>query len=132
MKTPKKTYLLWLGVAAVIVLIFFFLSGKPKTEEGMILFFGESCPHCQNVERYIADNNIREKIKFQELEVYSNPENAQVLAAKARSCGLDTRNGLGVPFFYDGQDCYLGEEEIVSFFQERLGSAATGNEENNK
>lgn len=120
MKTPKKSALLWLGAAIALILIFFWLSRQPKADVGMILFFGESCPHCQNVEEYIDQNKIREKLEFQELEVYRNQENAQILAAKAKSCRLDIKNGLGVPFFYDGQNCYLGEDEIIAFFRERL------------
>lgn len=88
-------------------------AAKPK----MILFYGDTCPHCKNVENYIAANNIKAKFSFQELEVYNNKDNAQLLGEKATQCGLDTTNGVGVPFFFDGQKCILGDQEIINFFQ---------------
>lgn len=88
-------------------------AAKPK----MILFYGDTCPHCKNVEEYIKANNIKAKLSFQELEVYNNKENAQLLGIKAKECGLDTSQGVGVPFFFDGQNCISGDQDIINFFQ---------------
>lgn len=89
------------------------LNGKSK----MILFFGDTCPHCKTVENYINENGVREKLSFQELEVYNNANNASLLGKKARQCGLDTSDGVGVPFFFDGQNCFQGDEQIIEFFK---------------
>lgn len=102
-----------IALAAVIIFALAWLLQKPK----MILFYSTSCPHCQIVEKYISDNNIDAKLKFQKLEVSQDPVNGALLEKKARECGLDVSQGLGVPFFFDGQKCLLGDQEITNYFQ---------------
>jgi len=111
-KTPKTTYLLIaLGVVLIAALAFIFR--QPKA----ILFYSSSCPHCQKVEQYITDNGVRQKLKFRELEVSANQANAQILEGKARACGLNTDQGVGIPLFFDGQKCYSGDTDIITYFQ---------------
>jgi glutaredoxin len=114
MKKNKTLYII-LGVVALLVILV--LLGRLTNKPDMILFFGDTCPHCQNLEKYLADNNIRSKVKFQELEVYNNKDNAQLLAQTAQKCGVDTTNGIGVPFFFDGKNCLEGEQPIENFLQ---------------
>lgn len=117
MKLKKyKTLIIVIAVIVVILAILIplrKLTGKPQ----MILFFGDTCPHCKNVENYIAANNVKNKLSFQELEVFNNPDNSVLLGEKAKQCGLDTSNGVGVPFFFDGQNCIEGDEQIIEFFK---------------
>jgi hypothetical protein len=106
----------------IIFLVLIFLAalsslGRLTNKPEMILFFGDTCPHCKNVDDYIAQNGIRDKVKFQELEVYNNPANARLLNAKAKQCGLDTTAGVGVPFFFDGTSCLQGDEPIINFLK---------------
>lgn len=88
-------------------------AGRPK----MILFYSDSCSHCKNVEEYINSNGIKDKLSFQELEVSKNQANASLLQKKARQCGLDPNQGLGVPFFFDGEKCLIGDQDIINYFQ---------------
>lgn len=91
---------------------------KPKPEPtGMILFYGDTCPHCKIVEQYINDNNIKAKLQFTELEVFNNKANSALMLKKAKACQLDTTKGMGVPFFFDGQNCLLGDQDIINFFK---------------
>ena len=83
----------------------------------MIFFYGSDCPHCKNVEEYLDGSDVRTKLSFQELEVYNNQKNAQLLAKKAQKCRLDVSQGIGVPFFFDGQNCIVGDENIINFFK---------------
>jgi len=99
-------------IIVVVIAIFALMAfSQPK----MILFYGDTCPHCEVVEEFIAENNIKEKIQFKELEVYNNKANAQLLYKKATSCGLDVEQGVGVPFFFDGKNCLLGNKDIIDF-----------------
>jgi hypothetical protein len=107
----------WPAVIIAIVVIFVGAIIIAKRQPTLILFYGDTCPHCQNVEEYIVANNIRAKLSFQELEVYNNQTNAQLLAAKAKRCGLDTSAGVGVPFFFDGQNCLVGDQPIIDYFK---------------
>jgi len=89
----------------------------PPTEETVILFYGDTCPHCKNVEEYLNNNKIRERFSFQELEVYNNPTNAARLTKAAKDCQLDTKAGVGVPFLVDGEKCLMGDRDIINYFQ---------------
>lgn len=90
-----------------------------KTE--LILYVGETCPHCKIAEKYIADNNLEEKIPLIEKEVYNNNANSQELTQKAKFCNIQD-DKIGVPFlwFYskaDGVNCLIGDQEIINFFE---------------
>jgi glutaredoxin len=116
MKIKKyKPLIITLVLVAILALILSLgrLTNKPE----MILFFGDTCPHCKNVENYIQTNNVKSKLNFQELEVFNNADNASLLGEKAKQCGLDTSNGVGVPFFFDGKNCIQGDEPIIEFFK---------------
>jgi len=91
-----------------------------QTEESqIILFYGDGCPHCAIVEEYIKKNSIKEKLSFGEKEVYHNQNNANDLAQKAQICGIPT-NSIGVPFLWDGLKCYVGDQEIIDFFNQKI------------
>lgn len=110
LKKQLPAILLTIGVIAIAVL----MAATKKNEA--ILFYGETCPHCKNVDKYIEENNIRELIEFKELEVSKNQGNASLLNQTARNCGLDTMMGIGVPFFYDGEKCLMGDVDIIDYF----------------
>jgi len=82
----------------------------------MILFYSLSCPHCQTVEQYINDNQIKEKYSFTELEISENQKNSAKLVSIAKDCGYDTNN-LGVPFLWTGESCLMGDVAIIDFFK---------------
>lgn len=88
--------------------------------EGILLFYGEGCPHCENVDEFIAQNNIAQEVQFTELEVYYNADNQNILAQVAQKCGIST-DSVGVPFLYDGENCMVGDQPIIDFFAAKLG-----------
>jgi glutaredoxin len=85
-----------------------------------IFFYGNTCPHCEDVEKWMKANKIEEKMKIVKKEVYDNSENAQELSLAAQSCGLDANN-IAVPFLYAGNKCYIGTPDIVSYLSQRTG-----------
>ena len=111
-----KTLIIVLGIIAFLIILS--ISGRflNKNESGMIFFYGNSCPHCKEVEEYIATNNIKAKLNFKELETWENQSNAALLASKAKQCGVDISQGVPVPLFFDGQNCYVGSDKIKEFF----------------
>lgn len=111
MKKLKKLWPLFLSLAILIVLLVL-ISTKPK----VILFYGDTCPHCQNVEEYLVTNPT--KTKYRHLEVYQNKQNAILMANKAKSCGLNTKT-VGVPFLFDGENCLVGDENIINWFSQQ-------------
>jgi hypothetical protein len=94
--------------------------GNTESLDGIILFYGQGCSHCANVDKYIAENNVKERVTFAELEVFSNEDNAELLRDKAVICGLAT-NSIGVPFLWDGSKCMVGDQDIIKFFKEKMG-----------
>jgi len=90
-----------------------------RTDTPIVFYFGETCPHCKIVEEFIEKNDVESKVKFSKKEVYNNKDNADEAVAKAALCGIDKKN-LGVPFLWDGEKCYIGDEQIINFFKEKI------------
>ncbi len=115
-------------IIILVVIIFFgglVLLGRLTNKANvptMILFYGDTCSHCKNVDDYIKANNVHQKLKFRELEVFNNQNNAALLAQTAKQCGFDMTSGVGVPFFFDGAKCLQGDVVIIDFFKAQLSS----------
>jgi glutaredoxin-related protein len=114
----KKNLRIGLVIISLIVVASLLALAKSKQVKSpeSILFYSNYCPHCKNVEKYVNDNNVKSKVTFTELEVADNADNAQVLFNKAKKCNLDTNN-LGVPMYFDGEKCLVGDEEIIKYFE---------------
>jgi glutaredoxin len=129
----KKTilFLMLLGIFAAVAGSFYFLKRYNNTSSSntfsnstsstIVLFYGIGCPHCAKIEEFIKENKIKEKIAFEEKEVYFNKENAKQLIEVAKKCGFN-ENEIGVPFLWDGknQRCIIGDKPIINFFKEKL------------
>ena len=88
---------------------------------GIILFYGNNCVQCTRVDSFIKDNNIESKIVFTKLEVLQNPVNANIMEDRAQVCGLDPAQ-IGVPFLWDGKNCFIGYVDVIKFFQGKIHS----------
>jgi len=112
----KTVKLLILAVAILIIAgLTVVLIKKQPTQ---ILFYSDTCPHCKIVEQYIKDNNVKSYLVFRELEVSSNTANSQLLGKKAAGCGI-SGDSIGVPFFFDGQNCLVGDSDIIKYFSSK-------------
>jgi glutaredoxin len=117
--------LIFFGITVLIGIGFYFSREKNSSPnqdlKGIVLFYGIGCPHCAKVEAFIKENKIKEKIAFEEKEVYFNKENAKQLIEVAKKCGFNEKE-IGVPFLWDGenQKCIVGDEPIINFFKEKL------------
>ena len=113
-------------IIILIVVLVVFLKKESQTkvndngsqQNQIILFYGDGCPHCAKVEKYIKENKIKEKLSFEEKEVYYNKNNAKELEEKAKICGMPT-NSIGVPFLWDGSKCLTGDQDIINFLKEK-------------
>lgn len=119
--------LLWISLACFIVLggIFFWASKNGEiyqnnsSDKESIFFYGATCPHCRNVDKFLEENKgVEERFKFEKLEI-SNKDNAKRLMEKAEKCGLPTDN-IGVPLFWDGEKCIVGDVDIISFLKSKI------------
>lgn len=90
------------------------------SDKNIILYYGETCPHCKIVEEYIAANELDAKIEMTKKEVYNNRINQSDLVNKARSCGMVGRS-VGVPMLWDKTSgkCYSGDVEIIDYLKSK-------------
>lgn len=122
MNKDKKQRLTWVIGAIVVVAVALAMmalgrnGGESYDKDKMTLFYSNSCPHCETVEEFIDENSIDEKFDFQRLEVSMSTRNSQRLAGRAQTCGLNP-NTLGVPFLWTGEECMMGDVDIIEYFQ---------------
>ena len=90
---------------------------------GRILYYGAECPHCKDVEKFIDDNKLADKVPFQKKEVWHDQGNAKEMTEKATSCGL-AENAVGVPFLYADGKCYVGTPDVEGYFQQQAGRSS--------
>ncbi len=104
----KKTLLLILAIFALIIF------PANAGESGPILFYGEGCPHCAQVEKYLQDNEP--PVKIEQKEIYRHPENAEEFnkICEEHNIGLMNR---GVPFLYAEDKCYIGRSQIIEYLE---------------
>jgi len=118
----KKLLLLIISGAVLAVILFAFgasrLNKSQPEETEIILYYGDICPHCAEVEEYIIENNVKEKVNLQEKEVYHNKENLNELIKKAEICQIPA-GSLTVPFLWDGKTCHADPAEIINFFNQK-------------
>jgi glutaredoxin len=107
----KKTLVILLFISFILV-----LSGCQGSDSGKIIFYYSlTCPHCKNVEKYVADNNVKAKVDFIEKEVSENMQNATDFMNKVAKCGIKPEEA-GVPLLWDGSTCLVGDEPIINYF----------------
>lgn len=89
-----------------------------------IFYFGNTCPHCEDVEEWFNANQVESKISFVKKEVYDDRNNAAELKKVAASCGLDTAS-IGVPFLFAEGQCLIGAPDIIEYFAQKLNIELT-------
>jgi len=91
-----------------------------QVTQGIIFFYGQECPHCQDVEKFNTDNHIADKVKFDSVEVWHNQDNANLMLQKAKDCGISS-DAVGVPFVWSDGKCYVGTPQVEDFFKQKAG-----------
>ena len=90
----------------------------------LIFYWGEGCPHCENVEKWLEENNIDQKLKINYKEVYQNKNNQTELYTTAQQyCPDIISNGnIGVPTGFNPIDkkCIQGDTPIIKFLSDKL------------
>lgn len=115
----KKNIILIIIAIIVLAGVLYFVA-QNKIQQGIILFYSESCPHCKNVEDYIAQNKVEDKIMFTRLEISNNQKNLDLSAQKATICKIDISSGVPIPFLWNNGKCIVGDQDIIKFFQDAI------------
>ncbi len=103
----------------------------PISEEGIVIYYGITCPYCKDVDEWIEQEQAEQLLEIEQKEVYENRDNANELTQVAVSCGYDTQRGVGVPFMYAEGQCYSGKFEIIDYLEKRLELTQFGSQEEN-
>jgi len=124
-----KKILPFLIIVAILVGFYFLTSKKPASvttsapNSDLVLFYGSTCPHCKIVEEFISTNQIDQKIKINQLEVYENQSNASTFASMVKEICPNqlSSEGLSVPFLIDQKDkkCTIGDTPITDYLTEK-------------
>jgi len=126
MKNNERNVLILVIIGIIVVfgglIIAKKYASKSIADGRKIFFYSTTCPHCLNVEKFIADNKVEEKFKFEKLEVGASQDNALLMINYAKKCGLAENEAYSVPQFWDGAkgDCYAGEQEIEAFLKTKI------------
>ncbi|MFA5746996.1 MAG: hypothetical protein WC926_02880 [Candidatus Paceibacterota bacterium] len=95
------------------------VGGKPAAPAPagqIVLYYGDTCPHCKDVEAWLEANKMQEKVAYQSKEVYRNMDNSNELVATAAACGITDPNKILIPFLWTGSACLIGVPDIETFF----------------
>lgn len=111
---------------AFIISLAVFFPAPMLAESSNIFYYSVTCPHCAKVEEFFKKNNVVEKFNIVSKEVSQNPANA-----KEFYDALIFRNvapsDMGVPYLiFEGQ-ALSGDQEIINYFQNKLGLPAGNN-----
>ena len=138
MQKQITTLLLVMMIAGLMALV---VMGSQKKERQLtqeklstlqnsepVFYYGNTCPHCKDVEEWFEKNEVSSKISFSQKEVYDNRINSAELTKVAVSCGIPS-NQIGVPFLYAKGECYVGSPDIIAYFTAELEAAGQPIEE---
>ncbi len=125
-----KNKLLTALIVFFVVLGFYKLTSKKpdsidiiQDNSDLILFFGNTCSHCKDVEEFISKNQIDQKIKINQREIYDNKSNATLFTKTVQEICPDQSsiNGLPVPFLIDTKDkkCFIGTPSITEYLTQK-------------
>jgi len=119
----KKEYLIYIitGLLVLAGIIFAIIyKNKPIVlSNNLTLFVKDGCPHCTNVEKFITDNKVNDKVLVEQKNIGSS-QNIKEMIAYSQKCGLDTNN-LGTPLLWTGTEgkCIVGDVDIISYLTEK-------------
>ena len=68
-----------------------------------VYFFGKTCPHCQDLNEWMAADGTHSKHDIEKREVYFNAENGAAFQAVTNALGIE-EGSAGVPFMIRKSD----------------------------
>ena len=118
MNKAAKIFSLFIIISLVLILSLYFLykNNKIIKQDEILFFYGTTCPHCKNVEDFIKENNLEQKLEIKSFEVYNSKENLNKMLYYARICKINEKD-LGVPMIYYNGKCYIGDNECTGLLK---------------
>ncbi len=91
-----------------------------------LYFFGATCPHCQELNKRINDEDLFSEVSVEKREVYFNDDNREIFSELTKELGLKEWE-TWVPFVYDkiSKTHAVWVDPALELFKSRLNWAAT-------
>ena len=125
MQKIKASLVLILLVLATILFNSDIVSAKQSSvansDQG-VLYYGAGCPHCAKVESFLDKNGLSQNIIKK--EIYHNSQNAEEFNQLCDKKGIALID-RGVPFLKMGNQCLVGDEQIIGYFQKKIAPEKT-------
>jgi len=121
MKTKIISVVVLLLLVSLVGLIVYKKKHTPivSSDEGLILYYSSTCPHCKNVDKYLEENDSQNSLGIAQKEVSIDEANANDFFNKAKKCNISEEEA-GVPMLWDGEKCTVGDQPIISYVKEKL------------
>lgn len=114
----------------ITIALFLGLTGFAFADTSYLYYYGQGCPHCANIDKYMKGVDGYNRINIEKKEVYFNQDNAKSMSQDAESLGIKQEE-LGVPFLIvdnDGEKSYLiWDGPIIDHFTPILGEPQPSN-----
>ncbi len=95
-----------------------------NANEGLILFYSETCGYCKQVLQVIEENNLEEILDLEMIE--ANEEGfKEIFAVALKDCGRDPDRG-GYPTLYHNGNCSIGATNSIETLLELADATKTG------
>lgn len=118
-----------IGIILITVTLLFLFGGAyiftrpteipPREDNTYEYFWGNGCPHCKNVDDFVATWNKKDSITIKKFEVWNNPKNAEIMKDRYNSCNPKPASSqMAVPFLVtpDGK-CLMGDTPIIDLYK---------------
>lgn len=117
-----------LAIGAILSLSVATTSAEPFARQ-YIIYVGDGCPHCANVEAYVEKNDLEKFLPVVFKEIYYNRENAQEFNKVADRIGAPM-NRRGVPFMVYGNQYWIGDKPIIEVLENAYQNVKAEEEKN--
>ena len=86
----------------------------------IVLFYSKQCPHCSYVLDYIKNNHLDKKYNIVEKEISADQGNHSEFVKTIKACLTANKANkdtvIELPVSWDGNKCFYGEKEVLSYF----------------
>ncbi len=113
----KKTLLALITIILSANIFMGMAAAKTVVPYKIYYYYGQGCPHCANVDKFFADNDLYNKYPIEKKEVYSNAKYAQELTNwfEEENIPLTSR---GVPaLVFPNKQILVGDTPIIENFE---------------
>ena len=118
----KRFFAFLIIIVFVILLPTLFVSAQNKDK--IMFYWGQGCPHCAKVERYIQENHLDKYFNIESKEIYFNKKNRQDFLNTCQKYNVPLQKE-GVPLALINNQCIIGDQPIINALKTKLQSISS-------